>query len=70
MSKKEEQMIWARMEASRAWCGNKTSKTIMDPDIAEEFAGILVGHMFKNEEKTEIIDIRKVINPILELEIS
>jgi hypothetical protein len=70
MSKKDEQMTLARMEVSRAWCGKKTSKTIMDPDLAEEFAGILVNYMFKGGETIEMINTRKVINSIFELEIS
>jgi len=40
-------MVLARMEAAKAWCGEKTSTKVMDPELAEEFAQILVVHMYE-----------------------
>lgn len=47
--KKEEQerrMGFAMQEAAGAWQGEKTKDTEMDVDLAEEFAKILVKHMY------------------------
>lgn len=47
--KKEEQerrMGFAMQEAAGAWCGEKAKDKIMDADLAEEFAKILVKHMY------------------------
>ena len=47
--KKEEQerrMEFAMQEAAGAWQGEKTKNTIMDVELAEEFAKILVKHMY------------------------
>ena len=48
--KKEEQerrMRFAREEAAKAWCGEKTKDKTIDADLAEEFAKILVKHMYE-----------------------
>ena len=49
MKKEEEErrMNFARQEAAGAWCGEKTKDKIMDPDLAEEFAKILVKQMYE-----------------------
>ncbi len=49
MKKKEleRRMNFARQEAAQAWCAKKTSSKVMDPTLAEEFAKILVGHMYE-----------------------
>ena len=39
-------MNLAMQEAAGAWQGEKTEKTIMDVELAEEFAKILVKHMY------------------------
>ena len=47
--KKEEQerrMNFAMQEAAGAWCGEKTKDRTMDVELAEEFAKILVKHMY------------------------
>ena len=47
--KKEEQerrMGFALQEAAGAWCGKKARHKEMDADLAEEFAKILVKHMY------------------------
>ena len=47
--KKEEQerrMGFAMQEAAGAWCGEKAKDITMDTDLAEEFAKILVKHMY------------------------
>ena len=48
MKKEEEEsrMNFALQEAAGAWQGEKTEKTIMDVDLAEEFAKVLVKHMY------------------------
>ena len=48
MRKKEHErrMVFARQEAATAWCGKKTNKKTMDSNLAEEFAEILVKHMY------------------------
>lgn len=33
----------ARMLAAQAWCAKKTAHKVMDPDLAEAFADILLG---------------------------
>lgn len=43
---KERRMIFAREEAAKAWCGEKTEGLSMMPDLAEEFAKILVVHIY------------------------
>lgn len=45
----DEQMTRARKIAATAWCGEKTSSTPMDADLAEEFARILVAEWDKIE---------------------
>jgi len=40
-------MVYARQEAAKAWCGSKVAFTTMDPVLAEEFAMILVHHMYE-----------------------
>lgn len=47
MSTQEERLSFAREEAAKAWCGGKTSIKEMDVELTEEFAKILVGHMYK-----------------------
>ena len=42
----ERRMVFARQEAATAWCGEKTKGDVMDVDLAEEFAKILVKHMY------------------------
>ncbi len=47
--KKEEQerrVDLAMQEAALAWCGERTRGTDMDVNLAEEFAKILVKHMY------------------------
>ena len=44
----ERHMVFAREEAAKAWCREKTSNKQMDPEIAEEFAKILVIHMYES----------------------
>ena len=48
MKKEEEErrMGFAMQEVAGAWQGEKTEHTIMDVDLAEEFAKILVKHMY------------------------
>ncbi|GAI92195.1 unnamed protein product [marine sediment metagenome] len=48
MKKEEEErrMGFAREEAAKAWCGEITQHLIMDPELAGEFAKILVEHMY------------------------
>ena len=48
MKKKEleRRMTFARLEAAQAWRKKNTSSKIMDADLAEEFAKILVKHMY------------------------
>ena len=47
MSKEHERrMVFARQEAAQAWCKEKTASTEMDAALAEEFAKILVVHMY------------------------
>jgi len=41
----ERRMVFAREEAGKAWCGEKTIGKVMDTDLAMEFAEILVKHM-------------------------
>lgn len=43
----ERRMVFARQEAAQAWCEEKTSNKVMDPELAEEFAKILVKHMYE-----------------------
>ena len=48
--KKEEQerrMNFALQEAALAWCGEKTKDKTIDAELAEEFAKILVVHMYE-----------------------
>lgn len=45
--REEARMGFAREEAARAWCGEKTKDKTMDPELAEEFAKILVEHMYQ-----------------------
>jgi hypothetical protein len=47
MSEHERRMVFARQEAAKAWCDKRTEKKIMDPDLAEVFAEILVVHMYE-----------------------
>ena len=42
----ERRMGFAREEAAKAWCGEITQHLTMDPELAEEFAKILVEHMY------------------------
>jgi len=48
ITKKEykRRMGFARQEAARVWCGKTTSGKVMDTNLAEEFAKILVAHMY------------------------
>ena len=48
MKKEEEErrMGFALQEAAGAWCGDKAKNKEMDADLAEEFAKILVKHMY------------------------
>ncbi len=39
-------MSFALQEAAGAWCGKKARNKDMDADLAEEFAKILVKHMY------------------------
>lgn len=42
----ERRIVFARQEAATAWCQEKTSNKEMDAELAEEFAKILVEHMY------------------------
>ena len=42
----ERRMGFAREEAAKAWCGEKAKDKEMDVDLAEEFAKILIDHMY------------------------
>lgn len=42
----ERRMVFARQEAAKAWCGEKTKDKTMDADLAEELAKILIDHMY------------------------
>jgi len=44
--KDERRMNFARQEAAKAWCAEKTRDKTMDAELAEEFAKILVDHMY------------------------
>jgi hypothetical protein len=44
---RERRMEFALMEASTAWCKEKTSSKVMDVELAKEFAKILVIHMYE-----------------------
>ena len=44
----ERRMRFARQQAGRAWATDKTSSTIIDVILAEEFAKILVDHMYES----------------------
>lgn len=48
MNEKEyaRRIVFARQEAAKAWCGEKTKDKTMDADLAEEFAKILIDHMY------------------------
>lgn len=39
-------MTFARMEAAQAWCAESTKHKEMDVELAEQFAKILVEHMY------------------------
>lgn len=39
-------IVFARQEAAKAWCGEKSKDKTMDADLAEEFAKVLVDHMY------------------------
>jgi hypothetical protein len=43
----ERRMVFARQEAARAWQQPLTSVMVLDPYLAEEFAKILVVHMYE-----------------------
>ena len=43
----ERRMNFALQLAATAWCGEKTKSNVMDGDLAEEFAKILVVEMYK-----------------------
>ena len=47
MSTEEERMEFARMEAGKAWCGEKTSHKEMDVELAEEFVKVILEHMYE-----------------------
>lgn len=42
----ERRLGFARKEAAKAWGVEKTKDKTMDPELAEEFAKILVEHMY------------------------
>lgn len=42
----ERRMSFARQEAAKAWCQTMTEKVEMDAILAEEFARILINHMY------------------------
>jgi hypothetical protein len=46
-AERERRMAFARQEAAKAWGKKKTSDKIMDSVLAEEFAKILVKHMYE-----------------------
>lgn len=43
----ERRMGFAREKAAQVWCQEKTKKKIMDVELAEEFAKILVVQMYE-----------------------
>ena len=45
-SEYERRMTFARQEAAKAWCAASTSSIEMDVALAEEFARILLPHMY------------------------
>jgi len=47
---KEGSIEWAMGRAAQAWCKDKTSKTVMDTDLAKEFANILFEEMQKKDD--------------------
>ena len=49
ITKTEEQrrMVFARQEAAKAWCTESTKTKIMDTELAQAFAEILVVHMYE-----------------------
>lgn len=46
-NRQKECLQFARQEAAKAWCNSKTKHKIMDVDLAEAFAEILVAHMYE-----------------------
>ena len=42
----ERRMRFAREEVAKAWCGEKTKDKTIDAELAEEFAKVLVEHMY------------------------
>lgn len=55
------QLDEARQWAAQAWCGEKTSGTTMDIDLAEEFAGILATRVAQAVASAEIVQAREVL---------
>lgn len=49
MKKKEykRRLMFAQHKAAKAWCGKNTSHKIIDIDLMNEFAKILVFHMYE-----------------------
>jgi hypothetical protein len=45
--KDAQRMIFARQRAAQAWCCEKTKHLVMDTDLAESFANILVIEMYR-----------------------
>jgi hypothetical protein len=45
--KETQKMDFALQEAAKAWCGAKTSSKLMDAELAQEFANILIKHMYE-----------------------
>ena len=43
----ERRMVFAREKAAQLWCEEKTRHKIMDVELAEEFAKILVVQMYE-----------------------
>jgi len=43
----ERRMVFARQRAAVAWTDDETKKKIMDPELAEAFAKILVVEMYE-----------------------
>lgn len=45
-AEKARRMVFAREQAAQAWCAETTKHKVMDTDLAEAFAEILVKQMY------------------------
>ena len=58
----ERRIVFAREKAAQVWCEKKTQHKTMDVELAEEFAKILVVHMY--EPKLGCATTRELIDEI------